>query len=58
LGHVLLRPETYQAIFVQLKNVLTSSRRKLPFECNRSVRCSATRSPPAIPIFDYASWDR
>ncbi len=41
-----LRPETAQGIFVNFKNVLDATSRKLPFGIARSARPSATRSPP------------
>ena len=43
-----LRPETAQAIFAQFKNVLDSSRVKVPFGIARSAKRSATKSTRAI----------
>ena len=42
-AEIYLRPETAQGIFVNFKNVLRTSRKKLPFGIARSASRSATR---------------
>ena len=53
-----LRPETAQGIFVNFKNVLTTTRRKLPFGIAQVEKRSGTRLRPAISPSGLASSSR